>query len=148
MKKLGLLLLLSVLAACSGEHKAASQAKDAEKAMEKAAEAKDTFCEDVNEFADAVYAVAVIDENTSVNELKQRVADAEKAYAKMKKSEARMTNAQGKAVKDAYSAYQAGVNAISDRETLGDAAAQVAGMYASLDMAVKEIRTTECPVGN
>ena len=147
MKKIGLLLLMSVLAACSGEHKAASEAKQAEKAMEKVEEAKDTFCEDLNEFAMAVAAVSMVDENTNVAELKQRVADAEAASSKVKSSQARMEKAQGKAVTDAYDAYQAAVNAISEQDTLGEAAVNVAGLRGTLDVALADISTTECAVG-
>jgi hypothetical protein len=147
MKKIGLLLLMSVLAACSGEHKAASDAKQAEKAMEKAEEAKDTFCEDLNEFATAVAAVTLVDESTNVAELKKRVADAKAAYLKLERSQARMEKAQGKAVSDAYDAYQSAVNAISEQDTLGEAAANVAGLRGTLDVALADISTTECAVG-
>jgi hypothetical protein len=147
MKKIGLLLLMSVLAACSGEHKAASDAKQPERAMEKAEEAKDTFCEDLNEFATAVAAVTMVDENTNVAELKHRVADAEAAYSKLKRSQARMEKAEGKAVSDAYDAYRSAVNAISEQDTLGQAAANVIGLRGRLDMVLADIRTTECAVG-
>jgi hypothetical protein len=111
------------------------------------ADAKQQFCDSLNNLNTAVEKLQSVDANTSVDEVKQAKEEVAKAWDELAKSSKLLKNVQLKESEGAYKEITKAVDkAISGDSTLGDSAKTIAAGAQKLDATLKVINTTVCGI--
>jgi hypothetical protein len=111
------------------------------------ADAKQQFCDSLNNLNTAVEKLQSVDANTSVDEAKQAKEEVAKAWDELAKSSKLLKNVQLKESEGAYKEITKAVDkAISGDSTLGDSAKTIAAGAQKLDATLKVINTTVCGI--
>ena len=111
------------------------------------ADAKQQFCDSLNNLNAAVDKLQSVDANTSVDEAKEAKEKVAKAWDKLAKSSKLLKNVQLKESEDAYKEITKAVDkAISGDSTLGESAKTIAAGAQKLGATLKVINTTVCGI--
>ena len=110
-------------------------------------EAKQQFCASLNKVNDAAQRLAAVDENTSIDEVKQAKEDLAQAWEELAQTSQILKSVQLAASETAYKDIVKAVDEnISGETTLGDSAKIIATGAQKLEAQLKVINTTICGV--
>jgi cell fate (sporulation/competence/biofilm development) regulator YlbF (YheA/YmcA/DUF963 family) len=111
------------------------------------ADAKQQFCDSINNLNTALDKLQNVDANTSLDEAKQAKEEVAKAWDELAKSSKLLKQVQLAASEDAYKQVTKAVDdAVSGETTLGDSAKTIAAGAKQLSTQLKAINTTICGV--
>ena len=110
-------------------------------------EAKQQFCDSLNQLDNAADKLNAVDANTSIDEAKQAQKEIEQAWKAVKDASKTLKGVQLDASEKAYQSMMQSLNkAISGETTLGDSAKLIVTGAQQLKSELKVINTTVCGI--